>query len=279
MKKPESLLRLVIPAMAALQGVRKTPVFLVGTQRSGTTMLTDILGRVPLCRAYHEADEQVMQDMRLKELGSVQAVIENEYRPLQVFKPINDSQYTVDFLGAYHNARAVWIYRDYNDVVNSALAKWAVWQRQIILWIRDHYGEDDTPTEAPDKVFAIYRERMTGETAEALRNCVEDDISDGEGAALLWYIRNRLYFDQQLQSRADVLLVKYEDMVSQPRVYIKRVFDFIGCAFKDKYVADVRTTSIAKRDPPALRQSIRNLCDELQRQLDQVYIRQMGASE
>jgi hypothetical protein len=121
MRKPAWLLRWVIPAVAMARRVRKTPVFLVGTQRSGTTMLTDILGRVPLCRAYHEADNAVMEDMRLQEREVVERVINSEVRPLLIFKPINDSQCTLDFLETYNNARAVWIYRDYNDVANSAL--------------------------------------------------------------------------------------------------------------------------------------------------------------
>lgn len=279
MKKPEWLLRIVIPTLAVLQGIRKTPVFLVGTQRSGTTMLTDILNKVPLCRAYHEGDDRVMQDMRLREREVIADVLLKECRPLQVFKPINDSQYTTDFLTTYDNARAVWIYREYNDVVNSALDMWTAWQRQIILWIRDHYDDKETPTEAPDKTFAIYRERMTAETADALRRCAGDDITDNEGAALLWYIRNQLYFDQKLENNSSVLLVKYEDMVTEPGRYIKRVFDFIGCAFKESYVQDVRTTSIAKAQPSALRQSIRDLCDGLQQQLDESYKNQLGVSQ
>ncbi|MFZ0470134.1 MAG: sulfotransferase [Thiogranum sp.] len=279
MKKPQWMLKLAIPALAAVQGARKTPVFLVGTQRSGTTMLTDILGRVPLCRAYHEGDERVMSDMRLRERGVIRDVINEEIRPFQVFKPINDSQHTEEILDIHDNALAVWIYREYNDVVNSALAKWAAWQRRIILWICENYDEQETPVDEPDKWFAIYKEHMSRDTAQALRGCVGDDISDEEGAALLWFIRNQLYFDQGLEDNARVLLVKYEDMVSRPRIYIKRVFDFAGCAFKDRYVQDVRTTSIAKKDPPALRQSIRDLCDGLQQRLDSAYKQQTGAGE
>ena len=96
------MLKLAIPVLAAMQGARKTPVFLVGTQRSGTTMLTDILGRVPLCRAYHEGDERVMSDMRLRERGVIRDVINEEIRPFQVFKPINGSmQLTSQGIGAW----------------------------------------------------------------------------------------------------------------------------------------------------------------------------------
>ncbi len=278
--KPFSLIsRPLVKLYAALQGMKKTPVFVVGTQRSGTTLLIDILGRSPLCEAFHEVDGRVMQDVRLKETHTVKQVIQSECHPLLIFKPINDSQYTDTFISSYENSCVVWLYRDYNDVVNSALVKWAEWQKKIVLWVRDHYGEADTPTDEPDKWFAIYRERMTPETAEAIRRCADEDLTDAEGAALLWYMRNQLYFDQHLENNSKVLLVKYEDMVREPVVYIRRVFDFIGCRFKPEYIADVRTSSISKKEQPALRQSVRGLCDGLQKQLDAVYLRERGESQ
>jgi len=276
MKNIPLVSRMLVKLCAVLQGVKKTPVFVVGTQRSGTTLLIDILDRSPLCQAFQEVDARVMQDVRLKDEDTVKQVIQNEYHPLLIFKPINDSQYTDSFISTYENSRAVWLYRDYNDVVNSALVKWAEWQKKIVLWIRDHYGEQDTPTDEPEKWFAIYRERMTPETAEAIRRCEDDDLTDAEGAALLWYIRNQLYLDQRLENNSKVLLVRYEDMVREPRVYIKRVFDFIGCRFKPKYIESVRTSSVAKKGPPELRQSVRDLCDGLQKKLDAVYMRERG---
>ncbi len=277
MKKPAWLVGTVIPALAVLQGVKKTQVFLLGTQRSGTTLLTDVLGRAPLCRAYHEADEQVMRDMRLREPAAVEKVIDSECRPILVFKPINDSQYATELLDTYANPKVVWIYRDYNDVVNSALVKWAHWQRQIVTWVCEHYADEPGPLDEPFKWYAIYRERMSRATLQAVSACIEEGITDAEGAALLWYMRNKLYFDQQLREHDKCLIARYEDMVSRPEVHIARIFDFIGCAFKNDYVGDVRTTSISRKQPPMLGQSVRELCDGLQSELDNAYEQQSGA--
>lgn len=271
MKTPPFLSRALVKTYAAIQGIEKTPVFVVGTQRSGTTLLIDILDKSPLCRSFQECDDRVMHDIRLRDEAAVSQVIKGDYHPLLIFKPINDSQHTESFIDTYDNACVVWLYRDYNDVVNSALVKWGGWQKKIVLWIRGHYDEQGSPSEEPDKWFAIYRERMTPEMIEIIRRCADDNLTDAEGAGLLWYMRNQLYFDQQLENSDKVLLVKYEDMVRQPAVYIKRVFDFIGCTFRRKYIADVRTSSIAKKDQPEMREYIRDLCDGLQSRLDGVY--------
>ncbi len=277
MKKPAWLVATVVPALAALQGVRRTQVFLLGTQRSGTTLLTDILSRAPLCRAYHEGNSAVMLDMRLRDHPAVEKVIRGECRPVQVFKPINDSQYASELLDDYQNPKLIWIYRDYNDVVNSALVKWAHWQRQIVIWVCEHYDDLRKPEDEPFKWYAIYRERMSAETHQAVSACVGDGITDAEGAALLWYMRNKLYFDQALSDDDRCLVVKYEDMVSTPEVHIARVFDFIGFSFKKDYIRDVRTTSISRKQAPALGESVRRLCDGLQRELDNAYEQQSGA--
>jgi len=262
-----------------VEGVAKTPVFVVGVQRSGTTMLIDILDRSPLCKSFQEVDERVMRDVRLREAAVVKEVIRKDYHPLLVFKPINDSQHADSFIRTYEGARLIWVYRDYNDVVNSALVKWAEWQKRIVLWVRDHSDDEANPTEEPYKWFAIYRERITPETVEILRRCADDSLTDAEGAALLWYMRNILYFDQQLEGRPEVMLVKYEDLVREPAVYIKRVFDFVGCRFRPEYIADVRASSIARRSRPELRRPIRDLCDGLQERLDAVYQCERGRQQ
>lgn len=276
MKTHRLISRVLVKARAAIQGVEKTPVFVVGTQRSGTTLLIDILGKSPLCQTFHEVDDRAMHDVRLRDEPVIKQLIQDDGHPILIFKPINDSQYTEAFISTYDNSHIVWLYRDYNDVVNSALVKWAEWQKKIVLWVREHYAEQDTPTDEPEKWLAIYRERITPTTVEALRRCADDELTNAEGAALLWYMRNQLYFDQQLEDSDKVLLVRYEDMVRDPMVYIKRVFDFIGCPFKNNYVADVRTSSIAKKDQPELRPSIRGLCNGLQQKLDAVYKQKRG---
>lgn len=276
MKTHRLVSRMLVKAHAAIQGVEKTPVFVVGTQRSGTTLLIDILGKSPLCQTFHEVDDRAMHDVRLRDESVIKQLIQDDGHPLLIFKPINDSQYTEAFINAYDNSRIVWLYRDYNDVVNSALVKWAEWQKKIVLWVREHYGEQDTPTDEPEKWLAIYRECITPATVEALRRCADDELTNAEGAALLWYMRNQLYFDQQLEDSDKVLLVRYEDMVRDPVIYIKRVFYFIGCPFKNNYAAGVRTSSIAKKDQPELRPSIRDLCNGLQQKLDAVYKQKRG---
>ena len=45
----------------------KTPVFVLGCQRSGTTLVLDVVGRSPKAHSYHESDKSILDatDFRL----------------------------------------------------------------------------------------------------------------------------------------------------------------------------------------------------------------------
>ncbi len=139
--------------MGFLGNSQRSPVFVVGGQRSGTTMLLSVLGKSAKCRIYHEAKNSPAYDYcRLQSTETVKSLIQNSYKPIVVFKPVLDSQHTDRFLDLYPNAKAVWMYRDYRDVVNSAVKKWQGDQKDIMYGIaagiqRDpkHHEDDRRP--------------------------------------------------------------------------------------------------------------------------------------
>jgi hypothetical protein len=88
-----------------------TPVFVVGCQRSGTTMLLNVLERSPLCRVYHEGDETVFSNYHLKEDAAIQKQVCKSLQQIVVFKPLNDLQHTDLLLETFPNAKAIWIFR------------------------------------------------------------------------------------------------------------------------------------------------------------------------
>lgn len=263
------------------KGYKKTPVFLVGTQRSGTTMLIGILRKSPYCMSFEESDGRVMRNMRLREEGVIKQTIQRYPHSFHIFKPLNDSQYIDKLLENYDNAKSFWVYRSYGDVINSAVQKWGDWQKIIVLWIKNNYGSGQfSPPRSPaEKVVwhcAIYLERLTEETWLKLRELATDDISAEDGAALLWYIRNQIFFDLNFDERTDLLLVKYEELVTNPGKYLKRVFDYIGCEYKDQYADGIHVSSVGKKQCPKLIPAIKQCCDEMQSRLDKVYYAQIG---
>ena len=246
----------------------KTTVFVFGCQRSGTTMLIKSFQRSRDCSVYGEADPRANKDWRFREESVIRKMIAEDPCSYIVFKPLNDIQYADQYIDKYQNVKAIWIYRNYNDVVNSAVAKWKDAQKNIIQWISSNYGEPAIPEDKMSRDCSVYLEIMNTDTWSSIKDQISDVMSNSDGAALLWYIRNCIYFDLNLQNNEKIILVKYEDLVSAPKEKIKDIFDFIGCKFSNRYVREINSASIRKQKPPLLNKKIETICEDLQKKLD-----------
>lgn len=246
----------------------KAPIFIVGCQRSGTTMLVRLLTACPQMRVYgEESKEAFSKGVRIRPEAVIRSLVHDSPEPIVIFKPLNDTQHVDDLLNIQPNAKAIWMYRHFHDVVNSMVEKWGDVQIEAVRQIAN----------------GIY----SGPGAEALGECVSPEnlvlarklnkngLSPVDAAAFIWYLRNIIYYDLNLDADPAVLLCKYEDAVTDPERYIRRLFDFIGGAFSSGYVAKVSSASIDKCAPPALDAEIARLCGELLDRIDASYHRQL----
>ena len=234
--------------------------FVFGCQRSGTKMVMRVLERSPLTRIFHENDVSAFVDFELRSVQTLRRLIRLTPAPIQVFKPICDSQRADELLAEFPEARGVWVVRDPADVANSAREKWGAHQREVIgCLVR---GELDT--------WGWRTARVPDEVVESLRSVWRDDLSDGEGALLWWYLRNALFFSQGLQDHDRMLVVRYEQLVSEPAETFEPLFDHLGVPWSQEHVDRVRASSIGKRAPPAASEEILALCDELVQRFDAV---------
>ena len=97
-------------------------------------------------------------------------------------------------------------------------------------------------------------------------------MSPYDAAALFWYARNDLFFDQHLQEEDRVLLCKYEDVVTEPSRAMNRIYSFAERQFPgDHLIEEVHATSIGKGEGVDLTPEIDALCEELYRQVDASY--------
>ena len=242
----------------------KVSVFIVGCQRSGTRMLLNVIERCKQeCQIYRESNQVAMSRYRLRDKNTIQGLIDGSRKRIIVFKPLNDSQHTDRLLEYSSNAKAVWIYRQYDDVINSSLNKWSTSWKDIVCGI----SKDSAYNES---------ERMSPDAKALIKKFCSQDMSSEDGAALLWYVRNLIFFDLELQNDHRVLLVNYEDLVIEPQRYFRRIFDFIGCHFSYKYIKDVSAASIKKSPPPSIHPEIKSLCNEMIQRLNEQYVMQLG---
>jgi hypothetical protein len=149
-------------------------------------------------------------------------------------------------------AKTVWVTRNYHDVVNSMLISFKNQAKQV-------------------RALSVDREMggwwlgrgMSDQTHEIVKGFATDQLDDASAAALQWYFRSQLFFEQGLEKDPRVLLVKYEKLVVSPDAEFQRIFSFLGLKYSRRVCQKVFGSSIRKRTPPKIDSDIRALCDEL----------------
>ncbi len=83
----------------------------------------------------------------------------------------------------------------------------------------------------------------------------------------MWYMRNRIYFDLDLHSGDRVMLISYEELVSDPAGTVRRLCSFINARYVCDMEKNVHNGSIGKSTPPKINDQILQDCQQLTEQL------------
>lgn len=225
-------------------------VFIVGNQRSGTTMLVSKLNRHFWIDVFHESSI-AMRDWHLKPFSELGLIIKSSKAKICIFKPLEDSHRVNELLEYFKDSRALFIFRHYSDVVNSSIKLgWGTHLKQYINNIHDNIefkysGPLNLTPQNIQTINDLYYENKSAE------NC----------AALVWYLRNTIYFDHNLHVNPKVLLIQFERIVSNPQKEFKDVIHFIGLRPSRSVLYDVRNLTLRKTNPPVIDEPILKICD------------------
>ncbi|MDZ7265867.1 MAG: sulfotransferase [candidate division KSB1 bacterium] len=242
-------------------------VFVFGSHRSGTRLPMDVFSRSLAVMTYKEGHSHAFNRNLLKDKAEIAALLRRSLFPVVAFKPSCESYRAAELLDSFPDSRAVWIFRHFKDAVNSAARKWG------------HGRKNLRAIAAGDLAAAGWRAGgLTPDKIALVQRLYSEEMSSHAAHALMWYLQNHLFLDQQLFQRREVLLVKYEDLVSRPQEHFRRVFDFIGIPFKDKYVDEVYDSSIRKEAFPPIPSEIETLCQDLHQRLVAHYERAVGSA-
>lgn len=243
----------------------KRIMFIVGCQRSGTTLMMHILEKDYATSIYHEfsrlSSGDKVERLRLNSLDSVKKVLERDRAKFVVLKPLVESQQTVSLLNFFPNSKALWMYRDHHDVVNSSLNRFGT-----------HNGIDDI---RPIVQGIANNWRSEGASAEVRATVAEhfsEEMNPYDAAALFWYARNMLYFDQNLEQDSRVMLCNYRDLVLKPLDFMQVLYHFMEQKFPGTHVIeDVKDSSVGRGKHVELSPAIDALCTSLYERLDAAY--------
>ncbi len=226
-------------------------VFVAGMQRSGTNLLMDVLDASADTQVFHETDPRAFEQYEMRDLAVIQTLAQQCPAPVFVIKALCELDRIKRLMDAFAPAKTLWVVRDWRDSANSAIKSFGnfvpQWQRLASGDANDWRGRGLSPA-----------------TRELLAALYRPDASEAEGAAIMWFYRNVLFFEQQLGADARVRVVFYEDLVQQPMREVAAVFDFLGLPGFSRGVAGrIHARSVRHRSPPDISAAVTALCDEL----------------
>ena len=244
------------------------PVFVVGLQRSGTNMLLRGLDEAPEVEVHNENDRRLFRRFRMRGDEVLLDVIARSRHRVVLVKPLCDSQ-RVDQLLDLPTAtagRAIWVVRNVDDRARSEVSKFGDSNLQALQRIAA--GQADGDWQAA---------RLDPAAVELVHGLDTATMSADTAAALFWCVRNGLFFSLGLDRRDDVLLLSYDELVTDPESTMRQLCEFIAFPYRPQLCAHVeRRTSHGTRrldiDP-----RVRELCDATTRRLQEVLEKQRTA--
>lgn len=239
----------------------KQILFLVGCQCSGSTLIarifdgdyrTTVLGE-DSCITGIGKDR-----LRIKTVTEIMPILDKIRFLLIIAVPKVESQRISYLLDSIPKLKAIWIYRNYKDVVYSKLNKF---QRQI----------EDLKCIAEKESCNWRSDRVSSKTLEIVKTFYHEEMSKQDAAALMWYARNILFFEQNLQDNDRIVQIKYEELVENPSKEMKRLYNFLEIPYPgDKIVSLVDNKSLGLGKEVEIFPEIEDLCRGLMNRLESV---------
>ncbi len=236
----------------------KQCVFVAGVQRSGTNMLMDIMERSMETDVYHERDHRAFQSYEMKPTDVIHQIFKKSISPVFVIKALCELDKLKMLMDEFEPAKSIWVLRHYGDVVNSMVRSFPN-QSTLVRNIVFDKEREGWPGRS-----------MSNKTHSIVKRLSRDELNRESAAALIWYFRNILYFEQNLEKGSRVKLIKYESMVSHPEKDFRRIFDFLELRFKPSFIDKVSDHSVRKNELPPIRPDIQKLNENLLERFESV---------
>ena len=152
----------------------------------------------------------------ISSLSDIDKVATRQHAPIMVVKPLVESQRSIEILDYFPKSFGIWMVRHYKDVANSSFRK---------------FGVEATRRNLESVLNNDYTHWMAEGASDRVRETVNrfysDDMPPLDGKALIWYVRNSLYFEHDLENHPRVRLLHYNDIVSRPSEVMQSIYAFI----------------------------------------------------
>ncbi|MCB9930411.1 MAG: sulfotransferase [Alphaproteobacteria bacterium] len=238
----------------------KTVTFLSGFPRSGTNMALDVFEWSGKTEVFRENDSRMNTNFLLKGNDVIASLVHASPAKCVMVKALQDGHRLRELMDLFPGSGAMWMYRHYDDCVNSILQHWPGHRNGIDDIVRD--GSD----------AAEWRGKNTSdETLAHLRSQYRPDWNDATCNAWFWCLRHQFFFDQQFDRNSRVALVRYESLVTDPLRVIRPLADLVGVPLTSLMASVPHARSIGKRAAPDIAPEVRETCEAMLLRLDEVW--------
>ena len=167
-------------------------------------------------------------------------------------KPLVESASATALMDAAGAVKAVWMLRHYPEVAQSNVSKFGM----------DNPYRDLQPIRSRDAMDWRYR-GVTEETWETVTALLNRRLTPFDAAALFWWTRNQLYFDQRLWEDDRIRILRYERACNQPDEVIRSLSDHIGLTLPLGSIAPRVRAQPLSPDTRELDPDVERLCRKL----------------
>jgi len=234
-------------------------VLIFGCQRSGTTMLQQtFLDRSWRVLILEEHDRRLIgpapgpEETTWQEYSTVLGRIRRLPFEVVAAKPLVESASATALMDAAGAVKAIWMLRRYPEVAQSNVSRFGP----------DNPYRDLQPIRARDardwRYIGVTEE--TWETVTALSN---RRLTPFDAAALFWWTRNQLYFDQRLWQDDRIRILRYERACNQPDEVIRSLSGHIGVALPPGSIASRVRAQPSPAETRELDPDVERLCRKL----------------
>jgi len=232
-------------------------VLIFGCQRSGTTMLQQtFLDQSWRVLILEEHDHRLVgDDPEETSWKDVPTVFRRIHRlPFEVVaaKALVESCRVSELADAAGGAKAIWMLRHYKDVARSNLKRFGT----------ENPYQDLEPFRSGDSLDWHYR-GATKKTRETVIDLLSVGLSPLDAAALFWWTRNQLYFDQQLWNEERIRILRYEHACTGPGEVVQKLSTYIGISLPERSIVKKVRAQPSAATVDDLNPEVERLCEEM----------------
>lgn len=164
-------------------------------------------------------------------------------------KPLVESDRAIELMDAAEPVKAIWMLRHYMGVARSNLGRFGA----------DNPYRDLQPFYDNDELDWRCR-GAAKDTRQTVIELMNERLSPLDAAALFWWARNQLYFEQQLPRDERIRIIRYERACNRSQEVVDALSDYLEIPLPERSIASKVRPESDRSQVTELHPDVERLC-------------------